>query len=98
MCLATALQLSLRPLEIFLLLPLVLLMSLLPVSIAGWGVRETAMVGALSFVAVAETDALLLSVLFGLIVMVIGLPGGFLWLLRPSKVEAEEESSLSEFE
>lgn len=63
------------------LVPAVILISTLPVSIAGWGVREGAMVTAFGLAGVAASDALLLSVGFGLGNIVIGLPGGVIWLL-----------------
>ena len=64
-----------------LLVPPVLLLSVLPVSIAGWGVREAAMITALGFVGIAAADALVVSIAFGLLNVAIGLPGGLLFLL-----------------
>jgi len=52
---------------------------MLPITIARWGVREGAMIGALGQASVAPGDAL--SVIFGLVFMIAGLPGGVLWLL-----------------
>jgi uncharacterized membrane protein YbhN (UPF0104 family) len=63
------------------LMPLVTLVSIVPISIAGWGVRESAMVVALGLVGVAASHAFALSVLFGLVTMASGIPGGLLWLL-----------------
>lgn len=60
--------------------PPVVLISMIPISIAGWGLREGAMVVAFGFVGVPEADALVVSVLFGLTLIVVGLPGGLLWL------------------
>jgi uncharacterized protein (TIRG00374 family) len=65
-----------------LFVPLVTLIAVLPVSIAGWGLRESSMVVALGLIGVPSTQALSLSVLFGLVVMASGVPGGILWLLR----------------
>lgn len=58
-----------------LLLPLILLISMVPVSLAGWGVRESAMVVGLGFTGIAAPDALAISVTFGLTQIVVGLPG-----------------------
>lgn len=63
-----------------LLIPLVTLVTVLPISIAGWGLRESAMVVALGLVGVPAIAAFSLSVLYGLVVMAAGLPGGFIWL------------------
>ena len=69
-------------LEVFvLLLPLVLLLSLLPISVAGWGVREGAMIACLALVGVDPTSAFALSALFGVVYFLAGLPGGLAWLL-----------------
>ena len=62
------------------LVPPILLVTVLPVSIAGWGVREVSMVTAFGFVGVAEASALALSVGFGLMGAFAALPGGLLWL------------------
>lgn len=67
--------------DCLILVPPVLLVSMVPISIAGWGVREGAMVTAFGFVGVAADQAFVLSVLFGLVIMVVGLPGGLVWLL-----------------
>ena len=65
---------------IMIALPAVLLISSLPVSLAGWGVREQSMVLALGAMGVGATDALAISVLLGLSWIVIGLPGALVWL------------------
>jgi uncharacterized membrane protein YbhN (UPF0104 family) len=71
--------------------PTVMLISLLPISIGGWGVREGAMVIALGLVGVESSDALLISVMYGLGTAAIGVSGGVLWLLglpaEPARAE-----------
>ncbi len=64
------------------LIPMIMLVSMMPVSFAGWGLRESAMVIGLGFVGIPAVDALAISVSFGLAQIVIGLPGGAIWLLR----------------
>ena len=68
-------------LDCLILMPPVLLISMVPISIAGWGVREGAMVAAFGLVGMAPETAFALSVLFGLVTMAVGLPGGLVWLL-----------------
>jgi uncharacterized membrane protein YbhN (UPF0104 family) len=65
-----------------LFVPLVTLVTILPVSIAGWGLRESAMVVSLGLIGVPSAQAFSISVLFGLVVMASGVPGGALWLLN----------------
>jgi uncharacterized membrane protein YbhN (UPF0104 family) len=57
--------------------------SLVPISVGGWGLRELAVVSLLSDHGVAPERALLFSVCFGLVFLVGSLPGAFLWPLYP---------------
>ena len=66
--------------DALLLVPPVLLVSAIPVSVAGWGLREGAMVVALGFAGVEPAAAFAISVLFGIAVAVTSLPGAVLWL------------------
>ena len=59
------------------LVPPVFLMMLVPVSLAGWGVREGAVVGLFTLSGVLPaTTALAVSLLYGLVSIVSALPGG----------------------
>jgi uncharacterized membrane protein YbhN (UPF0104 family) len=78
--LADAIGVSVSLFHCILLFPLVMIVSTIPVSIAGWGVREGAMVVALGLVGVAPAAAFSLSLLYGLVNMAAGIPGGLLWL------------------
>jgi uncharacterized membrane protein YbhN (UPF0104 family) len=71
-----------------LIVPAVMLVSLAPVSFAGWGVREGAMIVGLGFAGVAAVDALAVSVSFGVLQVVLGVPGAALWLARRGKSPA----------
>lgn len=64
----------------WLLIPLILLVSMVPISFAGWGVRESAMVVGLGAAGVVSHDALAVSVLYGLTQIAVGLPGSILML------------------
>lgn len=63
-----------------LLFPTVLFLSMLPISVAGWGVREGAMIAGLALVGVPAHQSLALSVCFGLSLIAISIPGGIVWL------------------
>jgi hypothetical protein len=69
-------------------------MSMLPVSVAGWGVRELAMVSAFGYVGVPDADALLMSLCFGLLILTISLPGGLLWLVTARSTAPLDEKAL----
>jgi hypothetical protein len=66
------------------IVPIANLSALLPISISGWGVRESAFVLGFGMVGVAAADALALSILFGLLNMLVGVSGGLVWLARRS--------------
>lgn len=72
------------------LIPMIMLVSMMPVSFAGWGLRESAMVIGLGFIGITAVDALAISVSFGIAQIIIGLPGGVFWLRRhPWKKELQ---------
>lgn len=62
------------------IVPPVTLIQLLPISLAGWGVREAVLVIALASFGVPAETALAVSLLLGLCLIVAGLPGGLIWL------------------
>jgi glycosyltransferase 2 family protein len=62
------------------IVPPVTLLQLLPISLAGWGVREVALVVVLASFGIPTEAALATSVLLGFCMIVIGLPGGLIWL------------------
>lgn len=65
---------------LYLFLPVVLFM-IIPLSIAGWGVRESAFVTIYTFAGVTGESALALSVVVGLLMIATSIPGGVAWLL-----------------
>jgi uncharacterized membrane protein YbhN (UPF0104 family) len=58
-----------------------LLIVMIPVSLAGWGVREASLIALLVPLGVNSEDALLIGVLFGLMSLVSALPGGLSFLV-----------------
>lgn len=68
-------------------LPIAVLIATIPVTIAGWGLREGVLVLALSYASVSEAEALALSVLYGLVQIAVGLPGGLFWLMARRRAE-----------
>ena len=80
--LGMALGLPIGLVDYFLLVPLVFLVALLPISFAGWGLRETGAVALFGLAAVPADAALLLSMLFGLLQFASSIPGGVDWALH----------------
>jgi glycosyltransferase 2 family protein len=83
-CLAKALSIDMSPAEAIFLVPPVLLVSTIPISIAGWGLRENAMVSLLGYIGVNPSSGLLVSILFGLLLVAFGGVGGVLWMSTPT--------------
>ena len=69
------------PLTLFLVaVPPVFLLTLIPISLAGWGVRESALVGIFILVGASKEMILSVSILYGVMLIVSSLPGLFVWL------------------
>lgn len=83
--------------DAILLIPPVIMITTIPVSIGGWGIRETAMIFFLGLASVSSSDALLLSVTLGLIFIVTSIPGGIIWALTGNAAErsAAEQINMS---
>lgn len=67
------------------LIPPVVLLTAVPISISGWGVREGAMVACLGLAGVPSEEALSVSLLLGAISVIVGLVGGVIWLASPER-------------
>lgn len=70
--------------DAFLLVLPVILIATVPISIAGWGLRESALVIAFLYAGLPESDGLVVSVLLGLVMLAVGLIGGLVWLASPT--------------
>ena len=66
--------------QCFVVVPIIMLLSMLPISFSGWGVREGMMIVAFGFMGFPADKALAVSITFGLAMIAASLPGGLLWL------------------
>jgi uncharacterized membrane protein YbhN (UPF0104 family) len=82
--------------DIIVLVPPVLVASMLPVSLGGWGTREIAMVAALGIVGIAPETAVLTSIWLGLSSIIVSLPGALFMILRPMDVKAIRAAAAEE--
>jgi integral membrane sensor domain MASE1 len=73
---------------ILLLVPVVLTVTAVPISLAGWGVREGAAIFLFGLVGMEEHDALAISLCYGLLAAVTSLPGGIVWLVTRERDRA----------
>ena len=80
--LALALGIGISPIDAFTLVPSALLIAMLPISLAGWGVREVIFIQAFSLAGVVPNHALALSILYGLVGLLTGLVGGAVWFVE----------------
>jgi glycosyltransferase 2 family protein len=87
--LAWSMDIGLSLINCLVLIQPVVLATALPISIGGWGVRETAMIALLALVGVPASAALALSVQLGLLSMVAALPGLAFWLRLKTSVSEE---------
>jgi glycosyltransferase 2 family protein len=74
------------------IVPIAGLMMIIPISIAGWGVREGVMVVGFSYLGVTTEAALAISILYGLVMLIVALPGGFLWLVKGTIISTKNKS------
>jgi uncharacterized membrane protein YbhN (UPF0104 family) len=63
-------------------MPAITLITLLPISFAGWGIREGAMVSFLLFLGLPKTAIFSLSVLYGIMLILSSLPGLYFYLVH----------------
>ena len=80
------------------LIPPVVLIATVPITIAGWGLRESLMITAFTLAGLNSSDALVISLLIGVANFAVGLIGGGLWVasrLRFKEMEAEPEAAIS---
>jgi uncharacterized membrane protein YbhN (UPF0104 family) len=87
---SASLEINLTITDCVVLMQPVALITALPISLGGWGVREAAVIGVFSLVGVPASAALVLSVQIGVLTILASLPGGVVWLLLRSKsIKAE---------
>lgn len=79
---ARSLSLPISVVDCLVLVPPVILLTILPISIAGWGVRELGMISALGYAGISSSDALLISITQGVLAILVSLPGGWFWLAK----------------
>jgi uncharacterized protein (TIRG00374 family) len=76
---------------LFLLSP-VLLIAALPVSIGGWGLRESGLMAAFAYAGLAQSDGLAISILLGAASFAVGVVGGLVWIAYGLRLRPVEET------
>lgn len=67
------------------LIPPAILLTILPISFAGWGVREGALVALFLLIGIDQTQVLAMSLLYGVILILSALPGLYFYLKSEHK-------------
>jgi uncharacterized membrane protein YbhN (UPF0104 family) len=80
--LARALALAPDALNFLILIPPVILISMVPISVGGWGIREGVMVVAFGYAGMEQSQALAVSVLLGGTMLILGAIGGIIWIAQ----------------
>jgi hypothetical protein len=73
--------------QVFELVPPVVLITMIPISIAGWGVREATMGLAFGYAGLMISEGVNVSLLFGAVSFLVGILGGLVWILSSEKTE-----------
>jgi uncharacterized membrane protein YbhN (UPF0104 family) len=71
--------------QTFLLIPPVMLITMLPISIAGWGVREATMGLAFGYAGLMTNEGINISLLYGAVSFIVGAFGGLVWIFSAEK-------------
>jgi uncharacterized membrane protein YbhN (UPF0104 family) len=79
--------------QIFLLTPPIMLITMMPISIAGWGVREATMMVAFGYAGLVQADGTVVSILFGAVYFIVGAFGGIVWVLSAEKGSGIENAN-----
>jgi hypothetical protein len=95
-CCAKAIASPVSFAQILFLMPPVLLIASLPVSIAGWGVRESSFMYAFAHAGLAQSDGLAISILFGAASFIVGLVGGIVWIAYGLQLRPVQEARAAE--
>ena len=77
--------------QTFLLIPPVMLVTMLPISIAGWGVREATMGLAFGYAGLVTNEGVNISLLYGGVSFIVGAFGGLVWILSAEKAAKDTE-------
>lgn len=62
-----------------------MLITMLPISIAGWGVREATMGLAFGYAGLMPSEGVNISLLFGAVTFAVGAVGGLVWVVSAEK-------------
>lgn len=74
------------------IMPPVILLTIIPISLAGWGIREGAMAGLFGFAGVSKELAISMSIIYGFTYILQGIVGLVLWIKSKGNRANSDES------
>lgn len=86
------LGLPVLPSQWFFIVPPALLFSMIPISAGGWGLREGVLIFALASLAIPAEEAIVPSLIFGLGILLVTLPGALIWLANRKPDAADDHT------
>ena len=69
----------------FIIIPPIILISSIPISIGGWGVREGLLILALVELGANQIEATKISIIYGISLVLVGIIGGIFWVFVNNK-------------
>lgn len=84
-CVARAIAAPADFAQLLQLIPPVMLITMIPVSIAGWGLREATMALAFGYAGIGTGEGVNVSLLFGAVYFALGALGGLVWIASAEK-------------
>jgi glycosyltransferase 2 family protein len=84
-CVVRSIEAPITFFQVFELIPPVILVTAVPISIAGWGVREASMGLAFGYAGLMASEGVNVSLLFGVTALLVGTLGGITWIASPEK-------------
>jgi glycosyltransferase 2 family protein len=86
------LGLPVLPAQWFFIVPPALLFSMIPISAGGWGLREGVLIFALGELGIPAEEAIVPSLIFGLGILLVTLPGALVWLANRKPDAADDRT------
>jgi uncharacterized membrane protein YbhN (UPF0104 family) len=94
-CISRSLDIEVAVMVMVAIMSFVAFATALPISLAGWGVREVSLVSLLGLLGVDREAALVLSVEFGITCMLMSLPGAVIWLILRNRTALADPAKSS---
>ena len=82
LAIAHSFSVGISPVLYVILIPMMILVTTLPISVAGWGVREGFFVYVFGQFGVDNATSISISIIYGLLVLIFSVPGSATWLLK----------------